>query len=169
MRVEPQDFEAFYREVYPQLWRLAVAKTGSRVAGEDLVQDVLADASRRWEHVRSLDNPVGWARLAVLNRSISWWRRMGTERRAMTRMGVMASTTGTPEDLFADEELWTAIRALPTRQFQVVLLMWFEDLSVVQVADSLGCSPETVRTHWRRAKTRLAQQLTVPDEPQGDN
>lgn len=80
------------------------------------------------------------------------------------------------EPLFADEELWSAIRKLPRRQMDVVLLLWFEDLSVAEVAATIDCGHETVRTHWRRARKALVARLsgtpkvgtdphTRPDQP----
>ena len=66
--------------------------------------------------------------------------------------------------VLADEALWTAIRSLSSRQRDVVLLLWFEDLSVREVASVLDCGEETVRTHWRRARTKLAEQLDESDD-----
>jgi RNA polymerase sigma factor (sigma-70 family) len=151
-----RSFDDFYAEAFPVLRRLAVARAGSSAA-EELVQDVLADAYRRWDVIGSYDDPLSWGRRAVLNRSASWWRRAGREARAITRLSGRRESV--PEHALSDTQLWSAIRALPGRQLEVVLLLWFEDLPVDRVAAILGCGQETVRTHWRRARARLAIEL----------
>lgn len=150
------------------LRRLAYARTGSWAAAEDVVQDVLADAHRRWETLRVYDDPVAWARRAVLNRSASWHRKRGRERRAMTRLAGRAEVASvSDEPHFEDAELWEAIRSLSDRQSEVVLLLWFEDLPAAEVARVLGCGEDTVRTHWRRARAHLAEALGERDEEEG--
>ncbi len=138
---------------------MALARTGDLGSAEDLVQDVMTDAHRRWGTIGGYDDGFGWARRAVLNRSISRWRREGSERRALDRLKNRRPRTDTAEPVFADEELWGAIRALPKRQFEVVVLLWFEDMTAAEVAAALECGEETVRTHWRRARARLAEEL----------
>lgn len=144
------------------LRRLAYARTGDWAAAEDVVQDVLSDAHRRWDVLRGYREPAAWARRAVLNRAASWHRRRGRENRALMRLAGRGRTEATieaTEPRFADPELWTAIRSLSDRQVDVVLLLWFEDLSAREVAEVLRCGEDTVRTHWRRARARLAQEL----------
>jgi RNA polymerase sigma factor (sigma-70 family) len=146
------------------LRRLAFARTGSWTAAEDIVQDVLADAHRRWDHVRTYRDPAAWGRRAVLNRTASWHRRRGRERRALTRMAGRAQVPVTSDPTFEDPDLWSAIRSLSERQIEVVLLLWFEDLSAREVAEVLGCGEDTVRTHWRRARAQLARALGEHEE-----
>jgi RNA polymerase sigma-70 factor (sigma-E family) len=157
------DFDAFYRDNYPALCRLAAARGGDWAAAEDVVQDVLADAHRRWSVISVYGHPLAWARRAVLNRTISRWRRLGRESAAVARL---ARRRDDPPDEPAlhDDALWSAVRRLPRRQCEVVLLVWFEDLSVAEVSEILGCGPDTVRTHWHRARHRLARELEEPDD-----
>jgi RNA polymerase sigma factor (sigma-70 family) len=162
-------FDVFAASVTGSLSRLAFARTGSRADAEDLVQDVLFDAHRRWEVIGRYDDPAAWARRAVLNKTVSRWRRRGRERVAMARWAGRRSGSVGDEVTFADEELWAAVRSLSARQRDVVLLLWFEDLPVSEVAAVLGCGEETVRTHWRRARAALAERLgernDLEDEP----
>jgi RNA polymerase sigma-70 factor (sigma-E family) len=153
------DYEEFYAQSYPMLRRLAFARTGDRGAAEDLVQDALADAHRRWSEIQSYREPMAWARRAVLNRSVSRWRRRGREAAALQRVDAARSDSVADAVAFRDEELWAAIRRLPRRQLEVVILLWFEELSTDQVAATLGCGSETVRTHWRRARASLKHEL----------
>src|SRR5690606_7402967 len=127
-------FEAFYTATYPALRRLALGRTGSWAAAEDLAQDAMADAHRRWAVIGRYEDPAAWARRAVLNRSISRLRRGQRERRAVERLAGR-TPAASPDDgpVFADDELWAAIRSLSPQQMQVVLLLWFEELTVAEV------------------------------------
>ena len=161
-------FDEFAASVSGPLMRLAFARTGSVTDAEDLVQDALMDAHRRWDVIGRYDDPSTWARRVVLNRSVSRWRRRGRERDAVARLAGRRGASGGDEMVLADEALWTAIRSLSSRQRDVVLLLWFEDLSVREVASVLDCGEETVRTHWRRARTKLAEQLDESDDLEDD-
>lgn len=161
---EPLPFDEFAASVSRPLMRLAFARTGTVADAEDLVQDALLDAHRRWEVIGRYDDPSLWARRAVLNRSVSRWRRRGRERDALTRWAGRRSAEHTDAVTLADEELWAAVRSLSARQRDVVLLLWFEDLPVSEVASVLQCGEETVRTHWRRARATLAAQLGEDDD-----
>jgi RNA polymerase sigma factor (sigma-70 family) len=161
-------FNEFAATVSGPLMRLALARTGSVPDAEDLVQDALIDAHRRWDVIGRYEDPSLWARRVVLNRSVSRWRRRGRERDAVARLADRRPTVEDDELVLADEALWAAVRSLSTRQRDVVLLLWFEDLRVSEVASVLGCGEETVRTHWRRARARLAEQLGENDDLEDD-
>lgn len=157
------DYDRFVAESSVALLRLAFARTGDWADAEDLVQDAFADAYRRWDSIGRYDEPAIWARRVVLNRSVSRWRRRSNERRAMDRLAGRPPAAVSNGPRLADDELWQAIRSLPDRQRDVVLLRWFEDQPVATVAETLGCGEETVRTHWRRARATLAERLGETD------
>jgi RNA polymerase sigma factor (sigma-70 family) len=160
-----EEYASLVRDVGPSLRRLVYARTGSWAAAEDVVQDALSDAHRRWDVIGAYDRPAAWARRAVLNRSASWHRSRGRERRALERVAARdAVPPAADEPALADDDLWAAIRALSDRQAEVVLLLWFEDLSASEVAATLGCAEDTVRTHWRRARSHLAEALGETDD-----
>jgi RNA polymerase sigma factor (sigma-70 family) len=161
---EPAAFDEFAASVSGPLMRLAFARTGVTADAEDLVQDALLDAHRRWSVIGRYDDPSLWARRVVLNRSVSRWRRRGRERDALARWAGWRAAAHSDAVPLADEELWAAVRSLSARQRDVVLLLWFEDLPVREVASVLECGEETVRTHWRRARATLAEQLGEDDD-----
>lgn len=166
---EGADYDRFYADAVPSLRRLAAARTGSWTAAEDVVQDAMSDAQRRWSVIGRYEQPDAWARRAVLNRSASWHRSRERERRAVARLAGRVPDESPDEPKLTDTALWDAIRDLSDRQSEVVLLLWFEDLSAAEVATSLGCGEETVRTHWRRARARLATALDLEDDASEEN
>lgn len=146
-----------YRAEYPGLVRVAYALTGRLDVAEELVQDAFEQAHRRWDRIGAYERPGAWVRRVVLTRCIGRHRRVATEAKLLLRLAHRADHvdhTG-----FLDHDLLAAIRALPTRQAQVVSLVFLDDRPVDEVAELLGCSADTVRTHLRRGRLALAARL----------
>lgn len=150
-------FEAFYRTSYRRALRLAVVLTGSGPAAEDLVQDVMADAHRRWDRLSTYDDPGAWLRRAILNRTKSRRRRLVVAARGM--LGLIAAREPRIELAPPDWELWHHVAALPPRQAQLVALVHIEDMTVTAAAKLLGIAVTTAQTHLSRATARLEQEL----------
>ena len=158
--------EDVYRREYPRLVALAYGLSGSRAAAEEIVQDAFLDAHRHWSQVRGYDNPGGWLRRCVINRSVSGFRRRLAESRALTRLGSRRDLPAeVPE---TDEELWRAVRRLPRRQTQVVALRYVDDCSIADIAAILDCAEGTVKAHLHRARQALAQALQLELRPDAE-
>jgi RNA polymerase sigma-70 factor (ECF subfamily) len=154
-------FDDFYRREYRALLQLAWSLTGGRHAGEDLVQEVMLTVQRRWPVVRTYESPGGFARRVLLNSATSAARRRAAERRALGRLRslrVPPMDEPPPED-----ELWSALRALPARQAQVVALHYVEDLAVAEIASVLGIAEGSVKVHLHRGRLALAKTLRPED------
>jgi RNA polymerase sigma factor (sigma-70 family) len=160
-------FDDVYRQEYPGLVRLAFVLTGRLDVAEELVQDAFEAAHRKWHRISEYDRPGAWVRRVVLQRCIGRHRRLAVETRALVRMS--GERERSADIVIADQDLLAAIRSLPMRQAQVVALVLLEDRSIDDVADLLGCSPATIRTHLRRGRLALASKLglieqTSPEE-----
>lgn len=148
-------FETFFTAQYPPVVRFGVALTGDLHSAEDLAQDAFLAARRNWDRVGAYDDPGAWVRRAVANRSVSRFRRLTTEAKALARVA-------RPDPVELPEphgRVWDEVRRLPVRQAQVIALVALEDRSVRDIAVILDCGEETVRTHLRRARSRLADVL----------
>lgn len=151
-------FDRLVREHGRRLVGLAYTLSGSSAVAEDLAQDALIAAYRRWDEVSQMDDPAAWVRRVVANRAVSHVRRRVSEAKGMARL---SSERPTPEPpLSAETEaIWAEVRRLPRRQRQVIALRYYGELSLSEVADVLGCSKESVNTHLRRARATLARRL----------
>ena len=69
------EFDEWVAARGPGLLRLAYVLTGNRADAEDAVQDALARALPRWEHIRTVGDPDAYVRRMVVNAHTSWWRR----------------------------------------------------------------------------------------------
>lgn len=150
-------FTDFYDRHYRSVLALARAAAGSWSDAEDLTQEAFSAAFRNWSKVAGYDEPLAFVRRVVMNRSVSRWRKLGNEARALARLGARPPAQE-PGPAF-DEEFWTAVRSLPRRQAQVVTLFYVDDMSVEQIADVLDLVQGTVKTSLFRARQALAERL----------
>lgn len=147
----PPDFAETYREHRLALVRLAFLMCGSRDVSEDLVQSVFTSAHPRWH---GIDNHPAYLRQAVVNLAKDGQRRH-VRRLRLTPPPDPEPVTSIPEL----DETWALIKGLPSHQRAVVVLHYYEDLRLVEVADILDRPASTVRSDLRRALDRLRKAL----------
>lgn len=127
---------------------------GERAVAEDLAQEALVRTVERWSQVATLDRPAAWVWRVAFNLARSGFRRRVAERRALSRLGGLAS--GTDDRDSADAvAVRRAVTALPPRQRAVVVARFYADLSVAQTAVVLGCAEGTVKSLTHHAVTAL--------------
>jgi len=161
-RASPVDergtFEEFYASEYRSLTTLARVLSGSSLHAEDIAQEAMLAAFRKWEYVQGLDIPVTWVRRACANLAMSRFRRQTAEARAILRLRRQVRSDE-PEKPLADPVFWVEVRKLPRRQAQCVALFYLYQCSVHETAVTLGCSDGTVKTHLSRARATLTERL----------
>lgn len=158
-------FDAFYRREYRSVLGLSLVLHGNWSGAEEITAEAFLAALRVWERIGSLDNPGAWVRRVVANQAVSAFRRKTSEAKALLLMG--SDRTGTAWSIDA-VDVWSEVRRLPRRQAQVIALTYFDDLPRREVAEILGCSQETVKTHLERGRRRLAERLEDSrSEPDG--
>ena len=138
------DLADCYRRQRTDLVRLAYLLSGDRELAEDVVQVVFADAQNRWETVT---DARAYLRRAVTNRVKDAQRR---------RFRQPATPTDTRSIGIPDvDETWQVVRRLPPTQRHVVVLHFYEDISLVDIAELVGRHPATVRSDLHRALRTL--------------
>jgi RNA polymerase sigma factor (sigma-70 family) len=138
--------EAVYTAAYRNLLRVAYVLTGSAPAAEDVVHDVFAKVGPK---IDTLDQPVAYLRVAVVNRC-----------RSLHRRDVAAPRPDDPDDAVMDVglvELRDALIALPIRQRSAIVLRYLCDLPEEEIASNLNCRPSTVRSLVRRGLAELRE------------
>lgn len=144
-----EDFEEFARAGIPQLYRTAWLLTGDRHHAEDLVQETLANLLRTWHRI---DSPGAYARTAMVRTYISQRRRKSWSERPTAELPERAERTG---DLELRMALQSALAELAPLDRAVLVLRFFEDRSVEQVALDLGKKASAITTRTARALDRL--------------
>jgi RNA polymerase sigma-70 factor (sigma-E family) len=157
-RREQQAFETFVAGASGRLMRTAYLLSGDRGHAEDLVQATLLRTARRWPRARR--QPEAYARRVLVNLAKDRWRSL---RRRVDEVAVVAEPV-VPEDagevrVLERERLLAAIRQLPAGQRAVLVLRFFDDLSVADTAAALDCSEGTVKSQTARALDRMRSVL----------
>jgi RNA polymerase sigma-70 factor (ECF subfamily) len=155
------EFEVFYATAYARLVRQLLAYTGSRQDAEDVVQEAFARASVRWGIVGRLDLPEAWVRRVAMNLAISELRRVKRSLAALRRLG-MPGAAGEPS--VERSALLEALRKLPLKYREVLVLHYLADLSVQEIARERGLPPGTVTTRLARGREALGRQLDAGQE-----
>ncbi len=147
-----ETFEAFVAARGPRLFATAVLITQDRALAEDLVQTALLKAWRRWSHIDV--SAEAYVRTTMVHTYTSWWRRKWNGE---VPTGDPPEVRVSPATDAVDDraDLRAALARLPRRQRAVVVLRFYEDLSVAEVAAVLGCSPGTVKSQTSKALVRL--------------
>ncbi|HET6359471.1 MAG TPA: SigE family RNA polymerase sigma factor [Streptomyces sp.] len=149
------EFADFVTASHVSLLRTARLLTGDPHTAEDLVQTALIRVYTHWGRSAGWDSPQAYARKAVVNLYATWRRRRWHSEVAHTGAESAADGHDMAGSAEARLELGRALGALPRAQRAVVVLRYYEDLSVEQTAELLGCSPGTVKSRTNRALERL--------------
>jgi RNA polymerase sigma factor (sigma-70 family) len=124
-------------------------------AAADAVQEAFIEADRRWATVAELDDPVGWIRRVALNRLRNRRRDQLRREEILATIRPVADADLTVELL----DLRRALEALPERMRIVVCLFHLADLSVDDIAVTLGIAGGTVKSTLHDGRTRLRSHL----------
>jgi len=156
------DFQAFVTASGPRLFRSACLLTGGDThAAEDLVQETFGLLYRRWNRVGGLDNPVGYAQTTLVNRFVSARRKRSNSERPISgdRLSGVTDQPARGDDVALRLALLEALRSLQPADRAVLVLRFWEDLSVAETAARLNMSDTAVRSRCSRALARVRERL----------
>jgi RNA polymerase sigma-70 factor (sigma-E family) len=153
-------FDVFVASSSDRLLRTAYLLCGDRGHAEDLVQTALMRTARQWRQARDL--PEAYARRVVVNLAKDRWRQLG---RRPAEAPLERDVPEPEVDVFGDRDvLLRAVRCLAPGQRAVLVLRYFDDLTVDETAAVLGCSSGTVKSQTSRALDNLRIALTPAQE-----
>jgi RNA polymerase sigma-70 factor (sigma-E family) len=145
----PVSFEELFEAEYERMVRTALLLLGSRAEAEEVAQDAFARVELRWSR---LDNPGGYLRRCVVNRSHDLLRRRRLEQRfRLLRHEV-------DHELGADE-LTDALAVLPAKRRTAVVLRYYGGLREREIAEAMGVRPGTVKSLIHRALAQLRREI----------
>ena len=140
------------------LLRTAYLMVGDRQLAEDLLQEALIKAYMAWPRLREHDRFEAYVRRTIVTTSISWRRRRSFHERPSDALPERSSTD--PVDgLGTHQVLLAHLRTLPPRQRAAIVLRFYDDLSVADTADVMGCSPGTVKSHVSIGLAKLRERM----------
>lgn len=148
---------AFYRDHALGLIRLAHVMLGDKAAAEDVVQEAFCGLYRRWQYLADPGKALPYLRASVLNGCRSVQRRTRREARAPVwtpRIAADPALTSEERSVLID-----AMRQLPDRQREALVLRFYLDMSDPQIASEMGISQGTVRSTVHRGLAALGVAL----------
>jgi RNA polymerase sigma factor (sigma-70 family) len=145
------EFAEFFAASWDPCLRAVAASTGNMALAEDQTAEAFARACASWHKVSHHPAPRAWVVRTALNAGTTWWHRHSKETALTTHQVAVAGHQGTG----LDAAVLTALRSLPTRQREVIVLRVFLDLDIDTTARQLGIAPGTVRAHLSRAMAAL--------------
>jgi RNA polymerase sigma-70 factor (sigma-E family) len=167
----PPTFEEFVAERLESLLRYATALTCDPHLAQDVVQDVLIRAQSRWARIASTAQPVAYVKRMIVNEYLSWRRRRANHDVTLSHpvLADMAPAGDDPITHYAERDAMLArITRLPRRQRAVIVLRYYENLTDAEIAETLGCTAATVRSHASHALAALRREeadiVSLPGE-----
>jgi RNA polymerase sigma-70 factor (sigma-E family) len=146
-----------HREHYPSLVRLACLLLDEQGAGEEVVQEAFVRVYESWARV---DDPLRYLRSTVMNLARSRMRRRLVARRRVEPVTTAAMTAEEHAVRLDDrQEVLDAMRTLPRRQRECLVLRYYVELSEAEIASTLGISNGSVKSHSSRGLAALARRL----------
>ncbi|GAA4291808.1 SigE family RNA polymerase sigma factor [Actinokineospora soli] len=154
----PDGFDDFVAERIDRLLRYATALCCDRHLAQDIVQEVLVRAQRRWSRIAATDAPYLYVKRMVTNEYLSWRRRraardIAASPEVLARLSPPVADSATAH---AERDAMRArIAVLPRKQRAALVLRYYEDCSDAEIARELGCAEVTVRSQISRALATL--------------
>lgn len=149
------------RERGPQLVAYGAMLVGRDGDAEDLVHDAIVKTFSKRRSIGTLNEAHAYVRKAMPSIVIDRNRSASSRRRALARSHEVPEQAS---DLDAGVDLRRALRTLAPREQVCVVLRYFDDLTVAQVAAQLGLADGTVKRYLANARVHLAEQLQIADD-----
>lgn len=148
---------ALYQAHALRLMQLAHIMLGDRPSAEDVVQEAFCGLYRRWSHLSDTGRALQYLRTSVLNGCRSLQRRRPGPR---VRAGAAQQVVSAEAAVIIGEdrrEMMRALRRLPARQREALVLRYYLDLSHEEIATAMGIGPSSVRSAIHRALASLGR------------
>jgi RNA polymerase sigma-70 factor (sigma-E family) len=156
-------FDQYVVDRIDRLLRFATALTCDPHLAQDVVQEVLLRVQRRWARIGPLDGRDQYVHRMIVNEYLSWRRRKAARTVVLGSLEALATPTADPATGYAERDaMRRRIATLPRKQRAALLLRYYEDRTDAEIAELLGCSAGTVRSHISRG---LATLRTAHQQP----
>jgi RNA polymerase sigma factor (sigma-70 family) len=159
-----EELAAMCKLEYPRLVGMLGLYCGDADVAEDLTQEALIRLCQNWRKVSRMDAPERWLHRVAINLAHSHYRRKAIEHRALGLIGGRRDLPGVND---ARIEILELLKNLPHRQKTALLLHYYLDLPVREVAHLMQVPEGTAKTLLHRATKALEKDPTVTEAKSG--
>jgi RNA polymerase sigma-70 factor (sigma-E family) len=157
---DEESFRRFAVEQAPRLRRSAYLYCGDWHLADDLMQSAMIKIYRSWSRVEKGDSLANYSRTVLLRTWLDekrrpWRRSEQSEADVPERSDETRGPGDSPERLWARDIVHQGLLRLPPRQRAVLVLRYFDELSVAEAAEVMGCSEGTVKSQTARGLDSL--------------
>ena len=159
---------ALFASHYRALVRLATLLLRDPGAAEEVTQDAYVGLHDRWRRLRDPEKAVAYLRQSVVNRCRSALRHRGVVDRYLRRQPPPPNAPAADVGLLVAEahgEMIAAVRALPARQREALVLRYYADMSEAEIAEAMGVSQGAVKSHTSRGIAALRRLMDGMERP----
>ncbi|MET0833277.1 MAG: SigE family RNA polymerase sigma factor, partial [Actinomycetota bacterium] len=146
---DTEGFEEFYTATVGRLLGALFPVTSDLHEAEEVVQEAYARASTRWARLRDYDVPEAWVRRVAMNLAADRARSLRRQTRALLKLGLPPAM---PDVSVGTLALVEALRTLPVRQRQAIVLHYLADLPIAEIAQALAVPSGTVKSLLARGR-----------------
>jgi RNA polymerase sigma-70 factor (ECF subfamily) len=150
------EFEWLFRAAYPRIKRTVALVLRDHEAAEDVTQEAFLKLHQHWVTVSGFEQPDAWVRRVAIRLAV---RQVKREQGLLRRLQRVSDPVP-PSVHEPDVDLANAIATLTPMQRAAVVLFYYDDLPVADIARALVVSQSTVKQHLHRARVRLAALLS---------
>lgn len=159
-----EQFRDLFVDDYDRVVRTVFLIVRDQGRSEEIAQEAFLELLRHWKRVSVHDLPDAWVRRVAIRMAVRSVKRERALEKALLR--VVPDDRGETSDAIAGGDVLNAVATLPARQRAAVVLFYYEDRPVDEVAQILECSASTARVHLHKARKRLGDLLSeeVPSD-----
>jgi RNA polymerase sigma-70 factor (sigma-E family) len=173
---DEHDFGEYFAARYDRVRRVAYLMCGDGHRADDLAQAAFIRLARSWRSVRSHNALDSFVRTCLIRAAVDESRRAWRREHAVSALPDTAGVGGDDETSARRMAISAALQQVPARQRAVLVCRFYEDLNVVETAETLACSTGTVKSQTARGLATLRRLLgeefdtvtPLPTAPDGD-
>lgn len=154
-RLRGLDFDKEFRDQYPRLVNELDFIVGDTALAEDIAQDAFVRQYVAWSRIAHYDEPGAWVRRVAIRIAVRARSRLLRSRPLDEALTLQANHI----DVDKITDVRNAITQLTKSQRAAVVLHYYRDFPVADVAKMIGCSESTAKVHLYQARKRLAELL----------
>jgi RNA polymerase sigma-70 factor (sigma-E family) len=160
-----ETFEWFFRAEFPAVRRSVYLIVGDLGRAEEIAQDAFVQLFRHWRRVEAYDHPEAWVRRVAVRLALKRVRRDRVRESLERRTWVPDRPSADPP---RDLDVLAAVTRLPPTQRAAIVLHYYEDRPLAEIASILGCTTSTAKVHVFKGRRRLATLLKEREDMDAD-